>query len=587
MNKLKSELIVTLLFIMTISAIFPILLKNTEAAATILPTSTIDIFNAFGTTTVDIPTIENISRIRTNAYHLEHGWWNGSDDIFLLGLWSPVNNSIVNVANFLVNASPDAYQQVVNTYNGSAIYKQINSTYTINNIIKLSPSELKVGKNGTTVSLSFNPAKPQTITLDPASFPATNFPATWTVPSISVDYKGYGNYTVGNSTTTSAALHSGQLTNRITAITYYGYTANATFTAKTLNYTTQGINSSVRTYMAIANRDQIPDPVPANPTYLMNLYSDSAVARVTMVPQANMTSMTINARHFEQGTFGSGDYLLITAAGAQFGSKANGGAIFYSYQIPEAKQFYRNLYNGTMYYTEINGNLTVNNLFFGISPNELVIQRNGTIVTVDFNPATPKAMMLNPNDFPAANFSKTWIVPAFHAEFKTSGAEVVANSSSTQISGWKSTEDFFADAAIATVTVPSWNLTLTDPVGNTRRSTVQTYTAPTTAPAPSPSPTPTASPTAIPTPTYTPSPTSTQPTSTPAPTPTSTPKPTPVPTAVPTSSPTSTSPSQTQMPSLTPIPSKAQSTEVVALTVTALVAIIVVSTIAILKKRQK
>ena len=431
--------------------------------------------NGYGSATISIPNTGNITQITVSAQHVGQGT-QGTPDILELALSSPQAKGSVN-AVYSTNPNTASFEWFrQNSFNGSTRYTEVNGTIIINNFFQLLPNELTVQRNGTHTTADYNPKTPYPITLPPDLFPLANFSSTWTMPAFHIELDASGSLTEAknNGTTVSGWTITNQ---------YYTYAfANATFTCPAWNnYQTTGTSVIVRPIYVTMNKapNYNPAKIQTDLSNALIVCTDSAITTNTVFqPQSNITQMTINWRHFEQGPFGSGDYLLLSPSGSQFGSKNAQQTYLYTYSNPQAIQFYKSIWNGSRAYNEVDGKVLIGNLFFGLGPNELKTQQMGDTITIDFNPATPKTIMLDPALFPLANFSSTWTVPAFHAEFKTTGNLTLTSTPLSLASGWKVAENFITYTVNSTVTFPSWNVTATDNTGNGRTITVQAYTAP-------------------------------------------------------------------------------------------------------------
>jgi hypothetical protein len=114
-----------------------------------------------------------------------------------------------------------------------------------------------VQRNGTHVTVDFNPAKPVVVTLDAATFPPANFSSTWTIPAFHMDFNGYGSggyLGQGNLTTANPTIAT--LPNGWSTATYYDFwSGNATFSAPSWNnFTTAATAVTVRPFVLTSSQ---------------------------------------------------------------------------------------------------------------------------------------------------------------------------------------------------------------------------------------------------------------------------------------------------------------------------------------------
>jgi hypothetical protein len=338
--------------------------------------------------------------------------------------------------------------------NGTSFYTEINGNVTINNLLRVTANELRVQKTGNRTTVDFAPRTPAVITLPRDLFPSPNFTATWTLPAFHMDFDVNGSSTLSNSTTVNA-ISGWSESNE-----YASANANFAFSCPSWsNYSTSG-TGTIRPFAV--HRGQAPGtPVyPTAPLKRADFFNGVGQATVNIPKTGNITQMAIQALHLDQSIMGGGsaDFMLLTLSAAG----VNGSVQVRINNSPLPLDWIKGVLNGTSAYTEINGNVTINNIF-QLSASELKVQRNGTRLTVDFNPATPVNVMLPPDVFPRANFSATWVIPAFHMEFDvaTGSPLIVGITAGSSPSGWTQSNDYALYLANSTMTIPSWNFTTT------------------------------------------------------------------------------------------------------------------------------
>jgi hypothetical protein len=347
------------------------------------------------------------------------------------------------LAQIMNNANPDYVSWVDQVRNGTSIYTEVNGNVTINNVIRVGSNELKVQRNGTHLTVDFNPAKPVAITLPAALFPAANFSSAWTVPAFHMDFYG----------TTALAIVPNSTTLYPSGWTFYqdgaGYNANVTFSCPSWNnYSTTGSGGTVAEFVSNRNVPPVQGPIPSNPTKTIEAYTGTGLATVDIPKTGGINQISINAGHVEQGTMGTYDLLLVTFTATSINASVE--ALFITSQRPEIPAWIQKYSVGDL----IAGNI------IQVSANELRVQRNGTHLAVDFNPATPKSINLPASVFPPATFPATWTIPAFHADFDAVGSTLVITGFTELFrSGWSQAVTAVARPANAAFTFPSWNYT--------------------------------------------------------------------------------------------------------------------------------
>jgi hypothetical protein len=353
-------------------------------------------------------------------------------------------------------------------YNGTSFYTVINGVVAINNFFQVASNELVVQRNGTQMSIDFNPASPVAITLPPASFPAKNFSATWTLPAFHMDLTGTS--TLGVFPSTPFSYPSGWRNIAEAA----GYDVNVTFRCPSWNNFTTAFagTAAAGTYMCetVVNRNINPSaaPFPGGVTpYTLDYYTGGA-ATVNFPPVGNITQMTIAAYHVAQSDhIETTDVLSVTLTGPLAKGTINPRISSNPVQFPYSAttRWVAALVNGTTTYTEVNGNVLINNIFI-LGPNEVSVQRNGTRVSVDFKPAKPVVVTLDAATFPPANFSSTFTIPAFHMDFNGYGSggylgqgnlTTASPTAATLPNGWSTASYYDFWPGNATFSAPSWN----------------------------------------------------------------------------------------------------------------------------------
>jgi hypothetical protein len=546
--KTQTATIATLLIIgLVLSAVFSIM-PTAKAENTILPSAVISYTYGYGIADVNMPsTSTNITRLSITAVHATQGTTTldvpmDSLVIALIYPGPPAKSPYYSMANIFTSsaaANPDFAAWNAQNTNGTSIYTEINGNVTIDNRFMVADSELRIQKTGNNLTVDFNPAKPINITLAPSVFPSASFSSSWILPAFHIDFYGDGNQTLTNST--NAPNPSGWITTN----NYVYCSANATFSSPSWNnYSVVANSATVRAfnYRCDKNPSASPRPIPTNANYTVDTYTGYGTSTIDIPTVGNITRLAVTASHIDQGTMGTPDIITLTLSSPL--AKGTVQARITTNPNPESFTWVHRLVNGTSAYTEINGVVTINNIF-QVTANEVKVQRNGTHLTVDFNPEKPIAITLDPAVFPQANFSSTWTVPAFHMNFDGYGSLIITNSTATTVSGWFTTTSYAGYAANSTFVCSAWNNYTT--LGT--NSAILPYVVSTTkAPAVILSPTPT--PAQTPTPTLTPIPVLTPvPTSTPTPPPTATPKASAI------------VPASTPIPTMTPLPTVSPTAE--------------------------
>jgi hypothetical protein len=460
MHKTAKTTITVLFIIALATSAIPILFTASAVApsnvppATNMPPSTVGYYNASFTGAVGVPSIGNITSMAVTVGHVVQSTIGNNWDVLGVMLSSP---QATGTAAAIITNGPDAvlsYQEAFR--NGTSLYTIANGVVTINNVFKVGSNELSVQRNGTHMTVDFNPASPLAITLPPALFPARNFSATWTLPAFHMDINGYGS-SVFTSPYSTTVYPSGWTQ----IFDLNSYTANMTFTCPSWNnYTTTaqgGLTDS--STLRFINPSAVPFPG-GIPAQTMDYYFDGG-GTFTLPAGGNITSMRVDALHVVQSDhIDTTDLITVTLSGplakgsitAEIARDPNPPPISASTSWEYA------VGNGTTTYTEVNGKVVINNMFNVLGADELKVQRNGTHVTVDFNPAKPVVITLDPATFPPASFPSTWTLPAFHMDFYGSGGVVTfAPVISTRPSGWTLYEYYNAMASNGTFTCPSWN----------------------------------------------------------------------------------------------------------------------------------
>ena len=432
---------------------------STAAASSSQPTYFIEYSNAYATAVVNVPSIGNITRMTIAAIHQDKSSTIDNYEVLAIQLSSSLTTGTVSVTvstNF--NAEDLSWRKALR--NGTASYTEINGTVTINNLLRVAANELRVVKTGNRVTVDFEPKTPVVATLPPGVFPPANFSATWTVPAFHMDLDVNGTFALGNS---SSVTPSGW--NEYNE--YASSNANFTFSCPSWNnYRVSGsLGGTIRSFNVHRGQASGTPVYPTDPLKRVDFYNGVGQATVNIPKTGNITQMAIQVLHADQGTMGANaDFLIMTLSA----TGVSGSVQVRINNSPSSLDWIKGVVNGTSAYTEVNGNVIINNVF-QVSASELKVRRNGTRVTADFNPVTPINAMLPPEVFPRANFSATWAVPAFHMEFDipNKNQSIVGITTVSNPSGWKTTNDYLLYFANSTITIPSWNFTTTTAGTNT------------------------------------------------------------------------------------------------------------------------
>ncbi len=448
MHKPLKTMIAIFFLICLLTCIIPISVSaSTAADSTGQPNYFIEYSNGWGSAVVNVPSIGNITRMAVVATHQAKSSTIDNYEVLALSLSSSMANGSAAAA-ITTNFDSEDISWRKALRNGSATYTEINGIVTIPNILQVTANELRVVRTGNRVTVDFEPRTPVVVTLPRDVFPAANFSAAWAVPAFHLDLDVNGSVALGNSTT---AAPSGW-------IEYNEYTtanANFTFTCSSWsNYRASG-TGSIRTFNV--HRGTAPGGATASPDALKSLSLYNFAQGTFDIPKTGgITRLQINALH-AVGSESTAplDIIQVTPTAAGFS-----GSVLAGISTASDSQFVRALNNGSSTYTEVNGNVIINNIF-SVSPDELKVQCNGTRLTVTFNPKTPLNIMLPADGFPRTNFSATWTLPALNLTFiaNTTIPYLYLNNAVSFASGWKQTNDFVLNFAGARLTVPTWNLT--------------------------------------------------------------------------------------------------------------------------------
>ena len=427
-----------------------VFIQTIQGAAVSLPPAIISYTNGNGSATVSLPSISGMATMAVTAVHIEQG---------TTTLDKPMDNLILRVTSAdgkgvsaLIRTSsaitPEYTEWNKQAYNG-LLY---NDSTGINNMISIADSELRVQKNGTHLTVDFTPTNPVSISLDPAVFPTANFSSKWVIPAFHMDFDGYGNGTFGNA---SQPLAGGWIKNDY----YVVYSANATFSCPAWNnYAATGTSATVRTfnYRVDLNPSSSPSLIPGTTNYTLDAIAN-AKASFNIPSAGNVTRMQLTTMHVDYGSMGNNVDITVVAL---FSPVTNGFvelARLSNNPNAESWIWLKNQYNGTSMYSEVNGNVIVNNLF-SLNTSELTVQKIGSKITANFNPTRTIAIKLDPKYFPPANFSSTITVPAFHMETTSFGNYTILSAPSPMPSGWTQTNSMVLYAtANGTISIPSWN----------------------------------------------------------------------------------------------------------------------------------
>ncbi len=447
------------------------------------PTSAMSLISPSLTVTFNVTSISNLTGNITSftvfgAHYVETTYGTNFDVLSLI-LSSTRGGASGSVSAF-ISTGPAAWFSLIEAVrNGSSFYRQVNGIVTLNNFFQVGADELSVKRNGTRFTIDFNPTTSTEITLPPDLFPSANFSSKWVVPAFHTEANATGTITVNPTTTTQYAygIPKGWTQYSDSA----GYTINATLTTPSWNSYTARASGSFSEFQVNRFVNLSPTPFPSGiPTHTFDFYNGGVNAVVDFPAVNNISKMTISALHvILSDHIATTDVLSVTLTGPLSKGSINPRISSNPATFPvNASTWLGALVNGTSSYTEINGNVIINNLFI-LGPNELKVQTNGTRVTVDFNPAKPTIITLDPATFPPANFSNTWTLPAFHMDFYgSSGFTIPATTPAVTPSGWTTQNYLVLSSGNATFTCPSWNNYATTVAGAVAPLFVQTTQAP-------------------------------------------------------------------------------------------------------------
>jgi hypothetical protein len=522
------------------------------------------------TANVTVPGIGNITSMIVFGAHYVETTYGINFDVLSLTLGSTM---ATGTAQAFISTGPAAWFSLIETVrNGTTYYQMANGTVTLNNFFQVGPNELSVKRNGTLLTVDFNPANNTDITLPSGSFPAANFSSIWTVPAFHFESNGTGNAIVGATSTTSYTNGWKQYSDSAT------YSKTATFNCPSWSNYNATTTGSISEFQVNRFVNPSPGPFPSGiANHTLDYYTGGS-ATVAIPTAGNITQMTLTPLHVMLSDHvGSQDLLLVNLTGPLATGNVTYRIDTNSANLPinASSNWIYALLNGTTTYTEVNGNPTINNILT-LGTSQLNVSRSGTHVIVDFNPTSPVNITLDAATFPRTSFPSIWTLPAFNMDFVGYGNLTFVNSNSTTTSKWTINDYNTRSPANLTFTCPSWNNYTTNGISASLLTLfVESTQAPATPiPTPSPTPTPTSTPIPYTYPTPTPTPIVTQKPVTPTPTST------PIPNQTPTSTPT---PATTAIP---PPQQTAMSTEM-AMVVATIVIIIVVAIAALLLWRRK
>jgi hypothetical protein len=446
-----------LLSLALITSLIP-MIALTEAADAGIPTGFQEYSNAYATAIISVPSIGNITQMTIAAIHQDKSFSINNYEVLALQLSSSLSPRPTDVASISIttnfNDGDINWRKALR--NGTSQYTEVNGVVTINNLLRVTANELRVVKTGNRVTVDFEPKTPVVATLPSNVFPPTSFPTNWTIPAFHMDVDINGTSTFGNSTTVNPSGWS-ETNNYVSA------NANYTFSCPSWNnYRSSGSSGgSVRSFDVHKGEAPSGAVLPTPLLKIMELYT-LAQGTFSLPKIGGITQMQVQILKRIKNTPTSlqpFDLVQITLTAAGFN-----GSVLAALNTAGSVQtnITRAINNGSSTYTEVNGNVIVNNIF-DVSTSELNVQFNGTRCTVNFNPTTPINIMLPANVFPRTNFSATWALPAFTAEFNANATLpfLFLSSAVSFPSGWKQTNDFALWFAAGTLTAPTWNLTTT------------------------------------------------------------------------------------------------------------------------------
>ncbi len=471
MQKIRTKTITILFIVGLVTSAVPLVFTSSAALSKILPATNLPpqvvaYCNAGVVASINISSIGNITTMGVSALHPSQMTFGSNFDTLALTLTSPLAKG---PAQAIITSGPDDYvsfQEAV--VNGSSVYTIVNGAVIINNEFRVSSNELKIQRNGTRMTVDFNPVSPVAITLPPALFPAGNFSATWILPAFHIDVIG-GNASAVYTPYNTATWPSGW----IQASDLNGISANVTFTCPSWNSYSVTTVGGLTDFQMIRFVNPLSVPFPLGiPAQTMDYYTGGA-ATVTFPQVGNITQMTVAAYHVAASDHvGSTDVLSVTLTGPQAKGTINprissNPNIF---PVSATTSWLGALVNGTTIYTEVDGKVIINNLFV-LGPNQVSVQRNGTRVSVDFKPTNPVVITLDAKTFPPGNFSSTWTLPAFHMDLTGDSSNLtIANPSAMTLpNGWTTSSYYDYWSGNATISIPSWNNFTTTGTGVTVR----------------------------------------------------------------------------------------------------------------------
>ncbi len=470
MRKTITPILVSLLILGLVTSAIPVYVTSYGASPSNIPASTnpppsaMSFISPSLTVTFNTTSIVNLTGNITGftvfgAHYVETTYGTNFDVLSLI--LSSTRGGATGSAQAFISTGPAAWFSLIQAVrNGSALYRQVNGVVTLNNFFQVSPNELSVKRIGTKFTVDFNPATSTEITLPPDMFPPANFSSKWVVPAFHTEANATGTMKMNPTTTTQYAygIPKGWTQYSDSA----GYTISATLTTPLWNSFTATASGSFSEFQVNRFVNLTPTPFPGGiPDHTFDFYNGGVNAVIDFPAIGNITRMTISALHVSLSDHvPTTDVLSITLTGPLAKGSVNPriSANPYTPPISASTTWIYALVNGTSSYTEVNGNIVTNNIFNNLGTNELKVQTNGTSVTVDFNPAKPITITLDPSTFPPGNFPRTWTLPAFHMDFYgSSGFTVPSIPPSFTPSGWKTQTYLVASSGNATFNCPSWN----------------------------------------------------------------------------------------------------------------------------------
>ena len=464
-QKNKTIQMTTMIAIMLVPLTISLFFASAATVSTVPPNPNMPPYiianhDAYCNVTFSTPFSSNITTITFIAEHVVQGTFGSNFVLLSVVLFSPLASGAKTCSAIFSNGPSTFFAVQEGMRNGTSTYTAVNGVITQDNLFQVSSSELSLQRNGTNMTVNFNPTSPVAITLPSALFPAASFPATFILPAFQMNLTGSGILTAIPTTTTTAGLSPAwtQLTDTV------GYNANVAFNCPTWNYTAQLPGTMAESFIGRFINPS-PSPFTYNLPTITDDYFTGASATVTFPQVGNITSMTIAALHIVQSDHMNAINLLNIILTGPLAKGTINPKISTNPSpgpINASTNWFYALNNGTNTYTEVNGNIIINNLFLNSSLNDINVTINGNNVAVDYNPSTPVNVTLDAATFPPGNFSSTWTIPAFHIVFNGTGSLTTSVPiNHPQVSGWGLQQYSETVLANATFTVPSWNYSTT------------------------------------------------------------------------------------------------------------------------------